>query len=544
MRTRPPVPSMSLAQPAELRFFGDVRGALLTEGTERSLASAVGPPRRRARHVVHFDTPRRELAREGLMLSVKSQAGLHRQVLERVLIAGGVAVPQGRIEWPLTGAHPNSRLVISTPEGAPFAIDPDALLPIMEGRLRLTDQIVESAGGARLLLRLQTGWLTSVSLSGEVRRQAVEELLLRMLSGDPRFLFDWAQALAERVAVRLVAHGPEWRALHEAGARQGTPPRREDAVTPVQIGHGGQIPGQGAPLTVPLKTPLKALAAVPHLALHAQAAWAGVLEAAFEFQTGKGKGSGEDEALHQARVLLRRLALLAGWLGRARRDPACVELARAVRGCYQRLGGARDWSVFGARLAALESGDAKPRAAALWVAAATRRRAAETDAARAALAGPAFQALMLHVALRAAQGLGEPVSPESGRSLGWLVTRLNRRIARGEVRLQHALPGLASHSGKSRHRARQVARQLQDEARLLLEVAKARRVRARAAALARLQEALGRQNDWTCARRLARTLECPDLGALEDWLRARQRHALATACRAANRYRRLPRYSS
>jgi CHAD domain-containing protein len=112
------------------------------------------------------------------------------------------------------------------------------------------------------------------------------------------------------------------------------------------------------------------------------------------------------------------------------------------------------------------------------------------------------------------------------------------------VRLQHALPGLASHSGKSRHRARQVARQLQDEARLLLEVANARRVRARAAALARLQEALGRQNDWTCARRLARTLECPDLGALEDWLRARQRHALATACRAANRYRRLPRYSS
>lgn len=247
--------------------------------------------------------------------------------------------------------------------------------------------------------------------------------------------------------------------------------------------------------------------------------------------------AGDDEAIHQARVALRRLRSALRLFGRHLDPVARDGFNDALRTLGRALGGARDWDVF-----------------VLETIPAVHREAPDAGGALAAMIGPAGQARReAHLALQAA--LDDPrnaavlqdlrdwarlavafATPEAagrriGREAEAMLDRLARRVRR---RGRH----LSRLDDEGRHELRKALKALRYGIEMLQALHGERGMHRYRRRLAALQEDLGRLNDAIAAADLAGRLEAgAGREAVAGWSAGRRQAALEELPAAWRRFR-------
>ena len=241
---------------------------------------------------------------------------------------------------------------------------------------------------------------------------------------------------------------------------------------------------------------------------------------------------GDAEALHQARVALRRLRS-ALKLFRRHLDPAAGDgFNDLLRGLGRTLGAARDWDVF-----VLETLPALPDALSLLAPAQQRRDIAHVSL-RATLDNPATAAILRDLrdwstapaafidASRASRTVGDAAGPMLDR-LARTVRRRGRRLARQDDEERHAL--------------RKALKGLRYGIEMLHSLHDPDAVKPYRKALSVLQEDLGRLNDAIAAAELAERLpESAGRAVILRWSQERKRAALLELPVTWSRFRTMP----
>ncbi len=344
---------------------------------------------------------------------------------------------------------------------------------------------------------------------GHTRRGPIAEIEIELTSGDAANLFRLALGLSADLPLAVLT---DTKAARGYALRRGLP---RAVPAPVRA--------QDVPLAADVTT-ADALAAVARGCLHQIAANAQGLVA-----------DDDPEWIHQMRVGTRRLrscfGLLTPFAPAATLDPVVAE----VKWLAAILGTARNWDVFVTEtlppLAAWFARDAGTAAglSGLRARAAARRRAARRDA-RAAVASPRFQRLLLTAdllcttsrlmpPLRAPGSDGvaakAPAEPAATFAAAMLARR-HRKFVRLAAHLLHA-------SNEERHAARIAAKRLRYVAEFFAPLFAGKRSRNYLETLATVQDALGRINDAVTAVSLAGELAGPAddaAGAVRGWVAA------------------------
>jgi CHAD domain-containing protein len=184
------------------------------------------------------------------------------------------------------------------------------------------------------------------------------------------------------------------------------------------------------------------------------------------------------------------------------------------------LGGVRDWDVFAKEsLAAATAAHGDARLARSLAARAARRRIKEREAARAALRSRAYAHAILELARWLATAATAPAASDDETLAAFaarVIRKRHRRVLRDAARLATLTP-------EERHRVRIDVKRLRYGTDALASLFPARRVEAYLAALADVQDALGRANDAATALSLMDELGAPQPFAAfaRGWFSAR-----------------------
>ena len=445
----------------------------------------------------YFDTPDFELRRREMALRLRRAGRRWIQTLKAGRSgAGGL---HAREEWEAERPGPtlDASVLAHTALGDEGEIV-QRLAEVFTVDMRRTTWDVEVSPGNRVEVALDRGEVRH----GE-RTEAISEVEIESIAGDPLAVFD----LAERLMQPDAGHGG------------GEPPALlPSAVTKAQRGyrlvrdeHEGPVRATPAALDAAM-SPAEAARAIATAALEQlQANQPGVL-------------AGEDpEYLHQFRVALRRLRSALG-VFRAALDDEAGRLRTELRWIGDLAGPARDWDVFaGATLPVLLEAYGEARVAkSLRQRAAARRRAANGEL-KEALASTRWSVLQLSLARWLAEAPGaakdgaEPLAAFALR----VVTKRHKRLLRDARRLSALTPA-------ERHALRLDAKRLRYALEGVAPLFKRRRVGAWLDALSEVQDDLGRANDAAVAARLLAELTPPPGFAqfARGWFAA-QEHASA-----------------
>ncbi len=446
-----------------------------------------GTPRRRRMASVYFDCDDGALQKGRMALRLRREG---RRWVQTLKTAGsGAGGLHARDEWEFE--RPRAELDLSLFRDTPLASLRDAatlherLHPVFEVNFLRTSWDLAPAPGCRLEVALDTG-----TVSRGERSEAISELEIECLEGDPSCAFELAAKLMDAAALR------------------------PSAVTKAQRGYrlfaGGRLePVKAlAPRLDPAMTPLVAARAVLRAGLEQlQANEEGVL------------ATRDPEFVHQARVALRRmrsaLRMFRDVIGRDRAEQLRGGLAETGAA----LGQARDWDVFAAETlpaATRAFGDAglvrsmRSRAA--------RERARRLQAAREALRS----ARHAHAILELARFLTGD-APGAAASAGPLDEFAARLVRKRHRRVMQAVRRLPAMTREERHRVRIDAKRLRYGADSLASLFKSAPVKRYLAAVAHLQETLGTVNDAATALELLPRLPAPaGFGAFaRGWFTAR-----------------------
>lgn len=406
----------------------------------------------------YFDTKDRAVRQAGYSLRVRRSGGRHVQAVKyKPAAAAGLFV---RDEWEI--------------ELPGFALDPAALAKTPLGRKLGAD----AAAGLKLQVRTvfrRTVWLVTrkdsvievVLDEGKVKAGKAEaplcELELELKSGKPRALFALAGEISAVLPLRLGVLSKAERAYALAEKRLGAPAKAEPVMLDPPI-------SEGAAFRIVAQSCLR------HYRLNEIV----LLERR------------DAEALHQARIALRRLRAALSLFRPTVRGKDYPELREELSWLAGQLSEARDLDVLLAGEAGLGA-DERLLAA----------RAKAYDRVEAALASERARALMLNLSLWIEAGawrFRDHASRELNGLAGDQLDRLWRRVKRDGARLTKAAP-------EDRHRLRLDVKKLRYAAEFLsgLSARKAKLPRRDRfiAALKALQERLGDLNDAEDARRLA-----------------------------------------
>ncbi|WP_310755258.1 CHAD domain-containing protein [Candidatus Palauibacter soopunensis] len=458
--------------PAELAaVFGDLGGTR---------------PAREQLVTVYYDTPEGHLRRRGFALRIRRGRGVRELTLKR---DEGDGLTRGEWTSLLPPAAPEDatprldQLPPEAPVGELAIPDADALNPTFLTDIERTKKEVRT-GDALIEASLDMGRISA----GE-REAAVAELELELLSGPVGDMLAGARALLEKRRLRL---GTRSKAASGTDLLLGTSPPAVRA-TRVKLEPADSIGG--------------ALAKVVRAAsIHVTGNLAPVLEA------------GDPEGIHQLRVSLRRLRSALLFL-KPDLGSRAAALNREARRALKRLGPARDFDVF-----VLETLppviEANPRVSALLRLreAAEGRREAALASARKLILGRRFNRFVLDL-LQVAHG-GGLVVEDSDASL--VDTARDRLVARYRS-LMEAGSGFDRLTEPERHRVRIALKKFRyacDYSRALFPGPAVGPYLRR---LSALQDDLGRLNDASVARLIARELAAADPSAAEgasrvgDW---------------------------
>jgi inorganic triphosphatase YgiF len=416
--------------------------------------------RAKARTLVstYFDTADQRLRKAGYSLRIRSDGRGRVQTIKAS--GGGSAGLFARSEWErdVATARPDRDSLKDTPLEAllPDEAALKALRPLFTVKVARTVRVIEQ-DGSEIEVAFDKG---TVAAGGET--QPLHELELELKRGSPDALF----ALAAR--------------LFEA------PPLRLSTRSKAQAGFA---------LLAPPKSSVKAKDVVLTRAMTVAEAFqaiGGACVAHFAANEPLVRLDRSPEALHQARIALRRMRAAMSLFGPLVADEASQRLKAEMRRVAGVLGEARDLDVFKERL-----GEAGAGAAATLEA---RRLAAYDRVGRMLEAGPGARLPFEVVAwLQAGDWLVSDDPELAGRRDAPVAGFAAEVLARRRARVRKQAPRLRKMTPEQRHEVRIAVKKLRYASEFFASLAadgKAqKRARAFAAALRPLQEALGELND-------------------------------------------------
>jgi inorganic triphosphatase YgiF len=447
----------------------------------------------------YYDTAKGALEKKGVFLRLRVSGGGVEQTV-KTAGEGGVLARRGEWNWPLKAAVPDLDLAASTG------------LKALEKRARkggVAARYASEIARRVAVVKLGSATLELALDSGQVRAgnrtSPVRELEIEVKSGDPAAVYALARDLLNRPGVSI---GFATKASRGIALAKGAAERCVRAREPQLAPH---------------MTPEAAAAAIlEDCAAHA----AGNLQILGE--------TGAAEAIHQARVALRRLRAALVLLKDAIPPERRHHLRREAGWLAGEMSAVRDLDVLslGALKAATPPESLVKPYAALKRAVERARRAARTAAARAA-ASPRAQHLLLDLSQTAAA----LVSTGEGGLAHLAAEQLERRhqavIAAGE--------GVESAGVEARHRLRLALKKMRYAADFFAPLFPRKAVKAELKALARLQDSLGAFNDAAMAPHVAaRAAHGADEGALAflaGWAAHRAEAAWAEAAGDLARFR-------
>ena len=439
----------------------------------RKAFAGLGGPAPRAEKTVsaYYDTADARLWRRGFTLRLRAAGGAHELTLKR---ASGAALTRG--EWTARVAEPAPHIGLlpaESPRAEIGAVLPEELERAFVSEIARKKKRIE-AGGARVEAVLDEG-----RIAGGGRERAVAEIELELLEGPLAGMLNCARAL-------LAAHDLHVGTLSKAARGRAL---LADAPVPAAKAERPVFSAAG-----PLAGAVRAIAAqtAAHIVANLAAA-----------------ADGRDaEGVHQLRVGLRRLRTLLSLLPEnvLPRPPGFADEAkRALRA----LGPARDLDVFIAETLppVARANPGTPELARLGALAAERARAAYGEV-RGLLAERRFNLFLIDLLLMAE---GEP-APEGAADTapaalaGPLLRKRYRKVIR-------AGRGFGALSPPERHEARIALKKLRYACDYFQSLYPRKAARRWLAAMAKLQDALGRLNDAAVAERLANEIAADDTEA-------------------------------
>jgi CHAD domain-containing protein len=456
-----------------------------------------------------YDDAHYTLARAGLLLSHTGFSGPSSQ--QRLTVCGPdrMAGPGGALT-----VHECALLAACSDQGvadqarklllATTGIAPLGLSRIFE-RHRQVTEVDLVMGGTRLRLSMSSGRL----LAG-TRRLDLKEATLAWIKGDRRHLFDLAREIVLSQPARVTRQGSTSVGL----ALAGFPPDEfgSQAVPGTEFTHAGR--------------------AEQALGLLGERSMAELIPVLGATLVGR-----DPEDIHQTRVRLRRVRLILQWLARIDRiaqksSPSeSAALDAALRVQYRALGPARDWTIFAENLVERNTEEPGGR----LQLGAQQREQEEGHRARARLAAPALQSLVIQSALQfdlARQGT-------AAFSTADLEALILLQLHRSDRRLRRELKGLAHRNAEAQHRARRLARRMRDEAQLVALLGGHGVPEGYASQLARLQTRLGELHDWASGQVLVSQLGPLAEANLARWLKDGYAKSLRQARRVARKFGRV-----
>ncbi len=415
---------------------------------------------------LYYDTPDLELRRNGIALRLRAHG---RRWLQTVKCAGHTAGGlSSRPEWEVPyGGHFDFSAIDAADVRASLERPKLAarIAPLFETNFLRTVWHFSPAPGTRIELAFDRGWIAAGG-----RREAISEIELELLEGEPRRLFELAHALAGRVAV---APAPLSKAERGYRLFQHLPAAPVKA-TPITLA------GDGAPLD-----------AFGHIALacldHLQRNHAGAID------------SEDPEYIHQMRVATRRLRAALRLFAPLLPPDFAPPIVAALREPMDRLGQARDLDVLLAEIAepVLEALPDEPRLAAL-VGIITERRFDRRVAATDFLGSPRFGATVLALldALHALPKVGP------GDTAPRLAEFAHARLTRLRAKVRKLAAAARIDNPPSLHALRIAIKRLRYALEFFAPLAAPKQIGRLLERLARLQEALGQINDLANAGEL------------------------------------------
>lgn len=418
----------------------------------------------------YFDTPEGRLRKQGLVLRVRRDGDAFIQTLKAVASAGSL----GRSEWeaPVAGDVPDlSRLPDDAPGDVVAAAGP--LSPVFETEVERTVWRV-TRGGSDLELALDEGVVRAGAAT-----EALREIEIELKSGSLDDVFDLARELARAAPVRFGARSKSERGALLARGKRARPVKAE----PIALAAGADAAQAFQAV---------ARACIRHFRLNE----AMVLDAR------------EPEALHQARVAMRRLRSALALFRRVVAGEEADRMRAELRAVSRALGAARNLDVYLSRKipdeAARNPGEPGLAELARW-AEADRRKAYDRVEGR--LRSKRFRALMLDLVAFVECGAwlrDEALAPARAQSAAHFAARtLSRRwrkVRRSGRRLDRLAP-------EARHRVRIEAKKLRYAseffASLFTRRKERKRHRAFVEALEGLQSSLGDLNDIATGHAMA-----------------------------------------
>ncbi len=461
----------------------------------------------------YFDTADGRLRAEGVALRLRRDG---RRLVQGVKTAGlprGGAFARGEWETRLHGSGIDAAALAATPV-APLFDDETltALRPLLVTTVTRTELRVTFAE-AVMLLAFDHGQITAGR-----RRAPICEVEIELVDGPPHAMFDLARRLHAEAPLTLGQASKLETGLRLLGG--GTPQPRH-------------WPGS------PLPPGMHAAAALPAIARSCIALLAANAEAALS--------DGVPEAVHQTRVVLRRLRSVIGLFRKLLDGEETAAIKAELRWLLQQLGPARDLDVFlGEIRAPVEEALPDDSTLNLLRRSLARQRRVHAAAALDALRSSRFTELMLRLGAwvedgdwlgSGAAGLQEPIEQMAERYIEPHERKLRKRVQR-----------LATMDATERHALRIQVKKLRYACEFFLPVLPDKRGRRAIAALTELQDRLGLLNDLgVAATMLATTLQARQArlqraaGLVEGWHAARARRELRAAERAAKNWLELPR---
>jgi inorganic triphosphatase YgiF len=460
-----------MSEPRELELKLEVGPRQLPQLKARGL-SALGEPRARQRLAsIYFDTRDHRLRDQGLSLRVRSADGRHVQTIKEAGKAPGIGLFD-RSEWEteVGSDAPDLEAAARTPIRKVLADeDSGGLHPVFAAHVERTTWLVENDGAA-IEVALDEG---TVAAEGAGRK--IAELELELKRGSAADLFALARKLDESGALKLGILTKSEQGYRLATGESSTFHKAE----PVKLGRG--MSTEDALATI-------VRACIRHFRLNE----AGVVETRVP------------EALHQARVAMRRLRSALSLFKELLEDPESQTIREKLRAFSGHLGEARNLDVYLARAEAPEDGQPEPDPA--WIAKLRTDREAAYDRIAKAFVSKRFRSLMLDLLAWAEDGdwrrpSGADAKARLERPIEELAAEILDKRRRRVKRRGRDLAGLEA---EARHQVRIEAKKLRYAAEFfsgLVEGKKDRkRLKAFLSAVEDVQETLGELNDFETAK--------------------------------------------
>jgi triphosphatase len=470
----------------------------------------------------YFDSPDFRLQRDDVALRVRRVGRRWIQTLKGPpqSAAGAGLHARAEYEWPLPGPGVDQSHLAATPWKKLLAKAADAggLVPCCTTDFQRRTVDLEFPDGTTAQLCVDRGEIRAVA-----RRAPIAEIEIELTHGDEANLFRLAVALASDLPLSVMTESKSERgyALHRG------------------LSNGVASPARAAKVALATDaTVAEALGAIARECLHQVAANARGLVA-----------DDDPEWIHQMRVGTRRLrsclSLMAPFAANGLLDPVVAE----VKWLAAILGKARDWDVFVTEtlppLATWFARDvnAAPGIKRLRERAARRRLAARKNA-RAAVASPRLQHLLLSAGFACTPSQFAPPAAPTAAERADVAGGARGFAAKLLARRHHKFAGLAAtliHAGhEERHAARIAAKRLRYGAEFFAPLFPGKRTRTYLETLAAAQDALGQFNDAVTAAALASELsalaEDAAAGAVRGWVAAQAAALEPNLAKAVRRF--------